>query len=93
LCPGNNFTGTFTGTSSSGFCNPLPHGNLELEARVGIEQNFQLFRIPPKPFGSGDFSKCCTDKEFNLVVAVNQANNLQQFPTRTSLFQHCQFPF
>jgi len=23
--------------ASSGFCNPLPYGNLELEARVGIE--------------------------------------------------------
>jgi hypothetical protein len=22
--------------TSSGFCNPLPYGNLELEARVGI---------------------------------------------------------
>jgi hypothetical protein len=25
--------------ASSGFCNPLPYGNLELEARVGIERS------------------------------------------------------
>jgi len=29
----------------------------KLEAEVGIEQVSQLSRIPPKPFGSGNFSK------------------------------------
>jgi hypothetical protein len=36
-----------------------------LEAEVGIEPVSQLSKIPPKPFGSGNFSKCCTDKEIN----------------------------
>jgi hypothetical protein len=31
------FTGTFTGTAPSGFCNSLFLSSLELEARVGIE--------------------------------------------------------
>ena len=38
-----------------------------LEARVGIEQVLLPSEIPPKPFGSGYFSKCCTDKE-NIKV-------------------------
>jgi hypothetical protein len=44
---------------------PLLHLQFGLEARVGIEQVSQLSKIPPKPFGSGNFSKCCTDKEIN----------------------------
>jgi hypothetical protein len=33
-----------------------------LEAEVGIELVFQPPEISPKPFGSGNFSKCCIDK-------------------------------
>jgi hypothetical protein len=42
---------------------PLLHTQLELEARVGIAQGVLHIRNPPKPFGSGYFSKCCTGKE------------------------------
>ena len=51
--------------ASSGICNPLQKCNLELEARVGIEQVSRLSKSPPKPFGSGHFPNCCTGKEIN----------------------------
>jgi len=41
------FTGTFTGTASSGFCNLLSFGNLKLEARVGIEPALALSATSP----------------------------------------------
>ena len=40
------FTGTFTGTASSGFCNLLRYGNLEMEARVGIGRTASAFVTP-----------------------------------------------
>jgi hypothetical protein len=43
--------------------------NFSEEARVEIEQVSQLSKIPPKPFGSGNFSKYCTDKEINTINA------------------------
>ena len=38
------------------------HQQLEMEARVGIGQRLHLSKTSPKPFGSGDFSNCCTGK-------------------------------
>jgi hypothetical protein len=57
-----------------------------LEAEVGIEQVSQLSKSPPKSFGSGNFSKCCTDKETNIDKCLNQANNAQQTPTHANTF-------
>jgi len=66
---------------------------LGLEAEVGIEQVFQLSEIPPKPFGSGNFFKCCTGKEIKGIAVLNQANNAQQVPTISNRSEHFWFPF
>ena len=58
----------------------LRYSALELEARVGIGQRSGPFQTSPKPFGSGYFSKCCTDKEINRKGSLNQANNSQHGP-------------
>ena len=68
--------------------NSLLHTQLELEARVGIAQGLPLFLISPKPFGSGNFHKCCTDKEIIRVIGVNQANNFELIPTRFYKTEH-----
>ena len=60
---------------------PLLHTQLELEARVGIEQVSEQSKTTPKPFGSGSFSNCCTGKHINSNEPLNQANNAQQLPT------------
>ena len=45
-CASFIFTGTFTGTASSGFCNSLRLSSLKLEARVGIEPTHKAFAEP-----------------------------------------------
>jgi hypothetical protein len=54
-------------------------------ARVGIGQRLHLFQTSPKPFGSGNFSKCCSDKDVKGTGWVNQANNCQHKPTNPSV--------
>ena len=61
----HHFTDTFTDSGRSDLPNSLLLMQQNLEAEVGIEPVSQLSKIPPKPFGSGNFSKCCTDKEIN----------------------------
>jgi hypothetical protein len=64
-----------------------------MEARVGIDQVFQRSPIPPKPFGSGNFYKCCTDKKIISIAGLNQANNAEPVPTILSQSEHLWFPF
>ena len=52
----------------------LTQKRFDLEARVGIEPGKLLFQNPPKPFGSGYFSKCYTGKEIITHRELNQAN-------------------
>jgi hypothetical protein len=71
----HHFTDSFTDSGRSDLPNSLLLMQQNLEARVGIEQVSQLSKTPPKPFGSGNFSKCCTDKEVTSNKWLNQANN------------------
>ena len=64
----------------------LIEGNLETE--VGIGQVLPSSETAPKPFSSGNFSKCCIDKDINSDGSLNQANNYQQPPTILNLLQH-----
>jgi hypothetical protein len=58
------------------------------EARVGIAQGLLLIQNPPKPFGSGNFSNCCTDKEVIKVMRWNQANFSQLTPANIYSLEH-----
>ena len=69
------------------------HGCARLEARVGIGQRPAQFQTSPKPFGSGDFSNCCTDKDIIRPKALNQANRHRLTPTNFNLRQHFWCPF
>ena len=64
-----------------------------MEARVGIEPGSELSQIPPKPFGSGSFSNCCTGKDINRIESLNQANNAQHSPAIPNYFQYLWCPF
>ena len=82
------FTGTFTGTWPLSPAKSPINQYIKLEARVGIAQGLLRFLNSPKPFGSGNFHKCCTDKEIIRVIGVNQANNFQLMPTKFYKTEH-----
>ena len=65
----------------------------KLEARVGIEQRLHLSQTSPKPFGSGDFSNCCTGNNITSAERLNQANNFQHRPTISSNAKQFWCPF
>ena len=59
-----------------------------MEARVGIEPDQWTTQHSPKPFGSGNFSKCCTGKKISTVILANQVNAFQQMPALASTCVH-----
>jgi hypothetical protein len=55
---------------------------------VGLDQIFKTSHKKLKPFGSGNFHKCCNGNDFICAALGNQANTFQQPPTTPSAFQH-----
>ena len=47
-----------------------------------------LSKTPPKPFGSGNFYKCCTSNDIISGWTLNQANIFYLTPTNSNTDQH-----